>query len=215
MQLLALLASLVMSITQPTDLGGRTLTLKPGTVLEFGAEGSLSHGTVIGADSRIIAPEGRWVLDDVLLQGSWQGAARDGMFRLEDGEDAWPVLSSLIRFEDVTLSPRDYLIDTWKDLHLREGDIHIHGNGARLLLPADKGELYSTPWGMRYRIECLFGSMPCKGAAIIEDMQLLDAEPTESPLYDCFELCHSSITLERVSHDGKGGLLGAIDCLRI
>lgn len=68
-------------VTNVVDLGGQTVRLEAGVVLEFRG-GQYRHGILVGDQTAIVAPRGRVIFDDVTIRGTWNvGEAWSSWFK--------------------------------------------------------------------------------------------------------------------------------------
>lgn len=69
---------IVYNIRYPFDLQGKTVTLPQNCVLSFKTGGSLSNGTIVGQNSRIIADDK--IFDNITIEGTWNCTGNVGWY---------------------------------------------------------------------------------------------------------------------------------------
>lgn len=206
-------------ISKEVDLQGKTLVLEKGTKLYFKGDGLLKNGTIVGVGNTIESDKSSFVFKDVQLEGEWCGDISDLQFYRGNAPDRdWQILSNIMKFNEVNIFRKIYFITAWKDIRMNGGDVVIHGNGVKLILPSDKGDSRMTVWGRRYNTECLLSSQT-KGHRIeINDLSFIDTDDfingygsnidAEKPvLYYYLAPTQSEIILNNVHSDGQGSLL--------
>ena len=209
----------VYKIQGDVDLGGSTVTMVSGSVLDL-TQGTLRNGTVVGNESSLSVRGENEVLEGVILKGSWTGKAEDRWFRLEGQSPYW-VVSNVLKFNEVTFFRDAYWLERWYPISLNRDRMTVHGNGVTLYLPSDKGEAEKGKWGYKHRLECLFSNPVREGPGdtfVFEDIHIQDnaaaigrpgwgGDLDEFRIYYYFEVVGRELVFRNVSSDGAGILV--------
>ena len=207
------------SITQELDLQGKVLRLEHGTILTFSKKGVIRNGTIYGSACRVETDSIRPLFFGVALAGEWEGSINDAFFaREKTPDDDWQIVANVMKFNDITFSRKSYYLTRWKSILMNGGDVTIHGNGVRLVLPSEKGSSRITLWGKRYNEECILSSRTQGHRIEINDLSFFDTKgvfqgfgsdtEAEKPvLYYYLAPTQADIVLNRVHSDGQGTLL--------
>lgn len=208
-------------IDREIDLAGETLSLSDNTILSFSGNGMIRNGSIIGNRSsvEVNADSLHAIFSHINLEGTWTGFIDDRLFARESiPEDDWQILSNIMKFNHINISRNIYFINRWKDIRMNGGDVLIHGNGVRLVLPSDKGDSRMTIWGRRYNTECILGSQTRGHRIEINDLSFVDNEDflngygsnvkADKPtLYYYLAPTQAEVVLNNVHSDGQGSLL--------
>ena len=208
-------------IDREIDLGGKAMTLSENTVLSFTGNGMIRNGIIIGdrTSVEVNADSLHTVFSQVNLKGTWSGSIDDRLFARESiPEDDWQILSNIMKFNDINITRNIYFINRWQDIRMNGGDVVIHGNGVRLILPSDKGDSRVTIWGRRYNTECILSSQTRGHRIEINDLSFVDTddflngygssiEADKPVLYYYLAPKQAEIVLNNVHSDGQGSLL--------
>ena len=205
-------------ITERIDLGGASIPLHDVASICFSGDGAISNGILIGNDTRISRESSAPVFSNVRLEGSWSGFCSDDFFMNDPGpEDDWDLVSSVMKFNDVTFHCVDYYL-AWEPILMNSGDVTVNGNGVRFHVASDKGSSRITAWGRRYDKECLFSSRTSGGRFRMADIRILDNSSMDPDfgsdvsavvpyLYYYLAPTQATVELYNVDSDGQGSLL--------
>ena len=208
-------------IDRVIDLQGKTIRLETNSILQFTGRGMIKNGIIIGKDSSIEVESDslHTVFDNIQLDGTWTGQIDDRLFaRRTIPDNDWQILSNIMKFNDINITRNIYFIHRWKDIRMNGGDVIIHGNGVRLVLPSDKGDSRMTIWGRRYNTECILSSQTQGHHIEINDLSFVDTddfingygsnvEADKPILYYYLAPKQAEIVLNNVHSDGQGTLL--------
>ena len=210
----------VYRIEGAVDLGGKTVTMEKGSVLDL-TKGTLQNGTVIGQESSLSVSGDGEVMEGVILQGEWTGKVRDSWFRLAGNSPYW-IVSNVCKFNEAVFTRDAYWMDRWHPILINRDSLVVHGNGVTLYMPSDKGDAEKGRWGYKYKKESLFTNPRSvgepAGAYVFEDIHIRDnAEAIGKPgwgqtmdefrIYYYFEVIGREVSYRNVTCDGQGILV--------
>lgn len=201
------------------DLGGQEIHLEEGYPVVF-SNAMIRNGVLWGKGNSIVWDGKEGSLDHVRLEGWWNGKIDDTVFVYREGEDHYPIISSLFHFNDVIITRKEYWIGTWKSISVHPIWQHVQGNNVIFYLTANKGERSSSRWGNNYRYECLFGTRyEPEGNLNYEyhDIEIRDnaatvgqegwgADISDFCVYHYFGIIGRRLVFDHIRTDGAGGL---------
>ena len=165
-------ADTIYEIRYNFDLDDKNITIPNGCSLRFNG-GSLSNGKLVGNDTKVEFIGEYAGFNDITLLGTWSGHIIDLYFNYTEKSDAWKLIYNLTRFNDIELKREEYYIDTWKTISV-EHNLTLKGNGAKLYLPSNKGEIKKGVYGNEYIVPFfIYFDYSCNNVRI-EDLTILD-----------------------------------------
>lgn len=154
------------------DLDGKSIIIPNGCSLRFNG-GLLSNGKLVGDDTKVEFIGEYAGFNDITLLGTWSGHIIDLYFNYTEMSDAWKLIYNLTRFNYIELKREEYYIDTWKTITV-EHNLTLNGNGAKLYLPSNKGEIVEGGYGNKYKTAYfIYFGYSCNNVRI-EDLIILD-----------------------------------------
>lgn len=199
----------VYRIEQDEDLEGRYIRLEKGTTLLL-KSGVLRNGTLVGDGCRVVVEGTGPAFDQVMLDGTWNGALTDKAFVYREGDDHYRIIASLFRFNEVEITRPSYRVGTWYPIAVNPVSQVVHGNGVTLQVTEDKWEWKNTDWGRGYKREMLFYAPFQEDGNLYyeyDDITLADeSDVRDFILYSFFSIAGKQVHFNRVRSDGAGSL---------
>jgi len=230
-------SSFASQITQPNfiyeirdafDLQNGTAILGANSILRF-IGGSLSNGTLIGANTMIDAIADYEVFNRIALGGTWRGGINDLLFHYDPTEqptppirqDFSPILRNLLLFEIIDLFRKEYFLNWGRIYTNSSNSIQLNGHGAVWYIAGDKGTKNTTQWGSNYDESFLINFADNRRIIQVSDLTIVDNPAisknpeiygeqnlyTDQTNYSIFQGLGSLITVfSNVNYDGGGRL---------